>query len=184
MLPKSYLLFLCSLCILWVSCSSKIKNESQIIQKPTTQTAANEDEVGVPKTTEMIQYVSFPIGYYVKDNFNFANEYEGFIFDNRADFDKIIGFHKTATNSTIILDFEVYDVIVIAHKPGTQVVDFKIQGVLKTEDGINFNFIDQSAPHTGMKAENIELMYVEKMYIGKNKKIKLNGQAVNLNEKF
>lgn len=181
MLPKSILLYLC---FLWLSCSSKIKNEPPAIQKSTTQTVANEDEVGVAKTTEIIRYVSFPIGYYVKDNFNFTNEFEGFIFDNRADFDKIIGFHKTATNSTIILDFDVYDVIVIAHKPGSKTVDFKIQGVLKTDGITNFNFTDQNQSKSGMLAENIELMYVEKRSIDKNKKIKLNGQTVNLNEKF
>lgn len=184
MLSKSIYAYIIALFILGTSCSSKIKNEPQQTQKPSAPTAANEDEVGVAKTTEMISYVSFPNGYYVKDNFNFTNDYEGFIFENRADFDKIIGFHKTATNSTIIIDFDVYNVIVIAHKPSNQVVDFKIQGVLKSDGIINFNFTDQNPTNTGMKAENIELMYVEKTYFGKSKKIKLNGQAVNLNEKF
>lgn len=173
-----------SLILVMMACNQTPQNSGKMKPIQIDTSRQNVDEVGEQKTTQMLQYVSFPDGYFINNSVDFTDEYEGFIFENQMDFDKIIGFGKTMENKPINIDFNKNVVVGIAHRPSSEKIDIRVQGVFKTDSELSFRFSSIKGASQTYQSTALYLIYFEKSALIQNKSIKMNGEKVKLVEKF
>ncbi|MCC6688023.1 MAG: hypothetical protein IT268_03110 [Saprospiraceae bacterium] len=138
--------------------------------------------VGVVRTTELINYISLPDGYFLKNTVNLADEYEGFLFENQNEFDNVIGFGKTANNAPIHINFDENVVVGIAGKAKAEHVRIKPQTILKRENEIVFKFSADKPQTQSFQSTPLFLLYIPKSALHNIRKMQLNGKDIKLND--
>ncbi|GAB1397833.1 hypothetical protein MASR1M65_26130 [Saprospiraceae bacterium] len=137
--------------------------------------------VGVVRTTELINYISLPDGYFLKNTVNLADEYEGFLFENQNEFDNVIGFGKTANNAPIHINFDENVVVGIAGK-AKAFYEIKPQTILKRENEIVFKFSADKPQTQSFQSTPLFLLYIPKSALHNIRKMQLNGKDIKLND--
>jgi hypothetical protein len=84
------------------------------------------------------------------------------LFTTRKDFDKVIGFGKTAANNSIIIDFDEKNVFALTHKPRNEAIIISLRGVLKTDGVLKVNFQNNSASTQTYTSQPVYLIYLDK----------------------
>ncbi len=180
----NHILFLIIAASLIGACKSPESSTKKTETQTSTPTPESKDEVGELKTTQMIRYASFPDGYSVKNDVSVKEEYEAYLFTNKVDFDKIIGFGKTSANNSILIDFDEKNVFAVTRKASNEAIKFSLHNVLKSEGVLNLNFQSKSLGVKSFASQPVYLLYLDKKDSGSNCKVLVNGKVVKLNDKF